>query len=265
MSAVRMLRLYLRLLGAHLRSLLEYETDFWIMAAATVLMQVVNVVFLSALFAKVPVLNGWTFWGVVLMFGAVALAEGVGSLFFEGMWRLAQRINTGDLDYYLVRPYPVALQVSACEVGINGLSNIVIGGLMIGVALAHVDIAWSTWRVLLGVMLFGSAIAIKVAINLATNAVSFWLSSPSPLFAMAVHQVGDLARFPLSIYPPVLKAALGAVLPFAFVSFFPIAYLLDNGESRWVGLLTPLVAAYCVAVAMLVFRRGLRRYESAGN
>jgi ABC-2 type transport system permease protein len=63
----------------------------------------------------------------------------------------------------------------------------------------------------------------------------------------------------------VLKAALGAVLPFAFVSFFPIAYLLDNGESRWVGLLTPLVAAYCVAVAMLVFRRGLRRYESAGN
>ena len=30
-------------------------------------------------------------------------------------------------------------------------------------------------------------------------------------------------------------------------------------------LLTPVVAVYCVVVAGLVFRRGLRRYESAGN
>lgn len=258
-------RLYLRFLGAHLRSLLEYENDFWIMAAAAVLMQLVNVVFLSALFAKVPILNGWSFWAVVTMFGTVALAEGVGSLFFEGMWRLAQRINTGDLDYCLVRPYPVALQVSGGEVGINGLSNIVTGGLMIGVALAHLHVQWSPWRVLFAVLLFASAVAIKVAINLATNSASFWLSSPSPLFAMAVHQVGDLARFPVSIYPLALKAVLGFVLPFAFVSFFPIAYLLDTGAARWVGLLTPLVGAYCVAMALWIFHRGLRRYESAGN
>ena len=77
---MRTARLYLRLLGAHLRALLEYEADFWILVAATVLTQVVNVVFLSALFAKVPALNGWTFWPVLMMFGAVALAEGVAGL-----------------------------------------------------------------------------------------------------------------------------------------------------------------------------------------
>ena len=112
---MRTLRLYRRLLGAHFRSLLEYEADFLILAAATVLMQVINIVFLSALFAKVPVLNGWTFWSVVTMFGAVALAEGVGSLFFDGIWSLAWQINRGELDYYLVRPYPVALQSSSAE------------------------------------------------------------------------------------------------------------------------------------------------------
>jgi ABC-2 type transport system permease protein len=90
------------------------------------------------------------------------------------------------------------------------------------------------------------------------------MQSPSPLFAFAVHQVGDLARFPLSVYPVALKAALGFALPFAFVSFFPITFLLGGGTA-WVGLLTPLVAAYCLGVAWLVFSRGLRRYESAGN
>lgn len=262
---MRTVRIYLRLLGAHLRALLEYESDFWIMAVATVLMQVVNVVFLAALFAKVPALNGWTFWSVVLMFGVVALAEGVGSLFFEGMWRLSWQINQGELDYFLVRPYPVALQSSSAAIGINGLSNIVTGGLMMGAALSRLDIAWSPLRVLFGIVLLVSAVVIKLAINLATNAVSFWLASPTPMFAFAVHQVGDLARFPLSIYPFALKAVLGFAVPFAFVSFFPVAYLMDAGTSARIGLLTPLVAAYCVAVALVVFGRGLRRYESAGN
>nr|WP_239117850.1 ABC-2 family transporter protein [Actinoplanes ferrugineus] len=58
---------------------------------------------------------------------------------------------------------------------------------------------------------------------------------------------------------------LGLALPFAFISFFPIAYLLDTGPSRRLGLLTPLVAVYCAGTAIWIFQRGLRRYESAGN
>jgi ABC-2 type transport system permease protein len=258
-------RLYVRLVGAHLRATLEYERDFWILAIATVLTQLANIVFLTALFAKVPRLNGWAFWSVVMMFGLFAVAEGVSTFCFEGMWRLAGLINTGELDYFLVRPYPVVLQASSADVGVNGLSNLVIGCLMIGVGAAHVDIAWSPWRVALAVLLVVSAIVIRVAINLAANSASFWLNSPTSLFASAVARAGELGRFPLSIYPLVPKAILSFVIPFGFTSFFPIAYLTDTGPSRWVGLLTPLVGGYCVAVALLVFRRGLRRYESAGN
>ncbi|GAA2638225.1 ABC transporter permease [Dactylosporangium fulvum] len=259
-----MVRLYARLLGAHLRSLLEYEADFWIMMAGTIMMQVVNVAFLSAIFAKVPSINGWSFWTVVAMFGMVAVAEGVGSLFFEGMWNLAWQINQGDLDYMMVRPYPIVLQVSSMQVGINGLSNIVTGGLMLGFAVSHVDVSWSAGRVGLALVVLLSAIVVKVAINLATNSVSFWMQSPSPMFAFAVHQVGDLARFPISVYPLALKAALGFVLPFAFVSFFPVSVVLGHGPA-WLGLVTPLVALYCVGVAWWVFSRGLRRYESTGS
>jgi ABC-2 type transport system permease protein len=262
---MRMTKLYFRLLSVHLRALLEYEADFWVMAAATLLTQAVNLIFLSAIFAKVPTLNGWSYWAVVAMFGIVALAEGVGSLFFEGMWRFAENINLGTLDYMIVRPYPIVLQASSVDVGINGLTNILTGGLMIAVAMSRAHLSWSFTRVVLGVVFLVSAIAIKVAINLGTNSISFWLSSPSSLFAIAVHQAGDLAKFPLSIYPTGLKFVIGVAIPFAFVSAFPVGFLTGSGEHRWLGLLTPLVAAYCVAIAMFVFKRGLRRYESAGN
>src|SRR6202011_4712107 len=62
MSAPRILRLYFRLLGTHLRGALEYESDFWIMVFAAVLTQAVNVLFLMAIFRLVPSLHGWTFW-----------------------------------------------------------------------------------------------------------------------------------------------------------------------------------------------------------
>lgn len=261
----RVVRLYFRILGVHLRSILEYESDFWIMVGATFLMQVVNVVFLSAIFSRVPTLNGWSFWGVVAMFAMVAIAEGFGSFFFEGVWQLAIQLNQGDLDYMLVRPYPVVLQVTGSAVGINGLTNIVTGGIMLTLALSRVQIDWSPVRIGLGILLFVCAILVKLAINIATNAVSFWLVSPSPMFAMAIHQVGDLARFPLAIYPLTLKVLLGFIVPFAFVSVFPVNFVLDADRFSWLGLLTPLVAAYCLWLALVVFRRGMRRYESAGN
>jgi ABC-2 type transport system permease protein len=202
---------------------------------------------------------------VVLIFSMVVIAEGVGSLFFEGAWRLAWRVNQGELDYALVRPYPVVLQVMSADIGLNGLGNLLTGGALLGWALWRVDVRWSPSLAAGAVVLFVSAVLIKLSINLATNASVFWLSSPFSIFAFAVHQVGDLARYPITVYAVGVRAALTAVVPFAFVSFFPASAVLDHGDLAWAGWLTPLVAAYCVAVAALVFRRGLRRYESAGN
>lgn len=256
---------YRRSLGAHLRAAVEYEADFWLLVVAAVLTQLVGLVFLGAIFARVPHLNGWRFADVVMIFSLVVIAEGVGSLFFEGTWRLAWRVNQGELDYLLVRPYPVVLQVMSGDPGLNGVGNLVTGGAMLGWALTRVDVRWSPALVLGAVVLFVSAITIRVSINLATNASVFWLGGPFSTFAFAMHQVGDLARYPLTVYAIGIRVILTVFMPFAFVSFFPASAILGTGRFGWVGWLTPLVALYCLGVAGFVFRRGLRRYEGAGS
>jgi len=257
--------LYRRLLGTHIRAALQYEADFWILIGAAALTQVVGVVFLGAIFARIPLLHGWSFWEVVLVYAMVTIGEGVGSLFFEGAWHLAWKINHGDLDYLLVRPYPVILQVLGANIGLNGIGNLVTGGALLGLALSRVDITWTVGSALLAVALLVSAVLLRVAISVATNAASFWIAGPYSVFAYAMHQVGELARYPISIYALGVRLAIAVVIPFAFASFFPVTVLLGRGDNAWLGLLTPLVALYCVGLAGLAFRRGLRRYESAGN
>lgn len=264
MDALRITRLYFRFLGTHLRGALEYESDFWIMVAAAILTQAVSVIFLRAVFALIPVLNGWTFWPVVTMFGLVSLGEGIGSLFFEGMWRLAYRVNQGELDYMLVRPYPVLLQVTSAEIGLNGLGNITSGAAMVLLGALRSPVHWSPGVVAVAVLLFVCAMTVKVAISIATNAAAFWIPGPNPLFAMAIHQGGELTRYPLTLFPFALRAALCVVVPFAFVSFFPTTFLI-HGHAWWIALATPAVAMSCVAIAVLTFRRGLLRYESTGS
>jgi ABC-2 type transport system permease protein len=261
----RGLFLYRRSLGAQMRAVMEYEVDFWILVVASILMQLVGLVFLWAVFRRIPSINGWSYWDIVLIYAMVFFAEGIGSLLFEGTWRLAGLVNLGVLDMLLVRPYSPVLQVMSADVGMNGLGNIVLGAVLIGAAVGHVQVHWTIGRVLLAVVLLVSAVVVKLAINLASNATSFWFVSPFATFAFAMHSFGDLARYPISIYSIGVRTLITGAIPFAFVSFFPAAAVLGRGNGWWIGLLTPLVAVYCLAVAAWVFRRGLARYESAGN
>ncbi|MFB4270934.1 ABC transporter permease [Nonomuraea sp. GTA35] len=248
----------------HLRAVLEYRTDAILLAAAAVLTQLAGLIFLLTVFSHLPVLAGWKQWEVVCVYAMVISAEGVCSLLFEGTWHLASMINGGELDYLLVRPMPVVLQVMSSAVGMNGLGNLTMGVVLLTAGLAHVDTNWTVLTVIWALILFLSAILVRLGINLAAGAASFWLLSPSSALAYATQALGDLARYPISVYGPDLRIVL-TIVPVAFVGFFPAAHLFDRGPHGWLGALTPVVAMACLLIGGLTFRAGVRRYESTGH
>jgi ABC-2 type transport system permease protein len=260
----RGIRLYRRCLGAHLRASLEYEADFWLMIFAAFLAQVVPLVFIGAVFARIPDLNGWTMAEVVLITSLVVLAEGIGSLLYEGAWGLPWRVNQGEMDYLLVRPYSVLLQITSGKIGLNGVGNLLTGGLMFGWALANADVDLSPSGILLLIVMVISGVFVKFSIVMAATSVSFWLIGPNFNLAIALHQVGDLARYPLTVYGGAVRLGLTVLLPFGFVSFYPAAAVLRPETYRWATVVTPLVAGLCVLLMRRIVRAGLRRYESAG-
>lgn len=261
----RILWLYRRSLGAHVRAMLEYEADFWLLVAAGLLQQLVGLAFVGAVFSQVPALNGWTFEEAVALYGFTSLVYGFGPLLFDGLWRTAWLVNQGELDYLLVRPYPVVLQVSGSYVGMQGFGDVTVAAAMLTWGLAHADVAWSVPTVLIGLLLLACGAAIRVSIMITSCACSLWMTAPHSMIAMAVNQLGTLTRYPLTIYALPVRALLIAGVPFAFATFFPVSWLLDPAGHAWVAVATPAVALWCVWLAVTVYRRGLRRYESAGH
>jgi ABC-2 type transport system permease protein len=257
--------LYRRSLGTHLRSTMEYESDFWIMAVTAVLTQGVGAIFLWAIFRSVPQINGWQFWDVILIYSLVVVSEGIAVLVGQGAWMLAFVVNLGQFDVYLVRPWSPMLQILSSQVGMNGFGNLGLGFAMMATALAHVQVDWSFGLAAYGVLLLISAALVKIGINLLSNCAGFWLRSPWAMFAGSIHTLGELTRFPLTIYSIGVQLLLSVALPFAFMSFYPATAFLGRGANPWLGAATPLVAIYCLALAAWVFRIGLNRYESSGH
>jgi len=261
----RPIYLYFRCLGQQMKAIMAYEADFVVLMLSAVLVQVSGLAFIWAIFQRIPSINGWTFWEVVFMYALVFVTEGVGSLFFEGTWRLNYMVYTGQFDQLLMRPLSPIVQVLAGAVGFNGLGNLVTGFVLMGVAVANVPLEWSAGRVLFVVVLIASASAVRVSINLASAASAFWVRSPWSMFSFTVHRLSEFAKYPITIYSVVVQLFVTIAVPMAFVSFFPTAVVFGVDAWSVPGLLTPLVALYAMAMAVLLFNNGLKRYESAGH
>ncbi|WP_438432183.1 ABC transporter permease [Gorillibacterium sp. sgz500922] len=261
----RSLFLYRRLFSAQLRAILEYQADFLILLIAAALQQLLGFVFLWVVFERIPDINGWGFWEVAFIYAMIFFTEGVGSLFFEGTWRIGRLVNMGELDRYLVRPLSPVLQIFTTGIGMNGAGNILLGLVIMIQAGVHSHLDWTAGKAALGLLLIVCAIVIRVSINLAANCAGFWIKNAGNSFPLMIHNLSDFAKYPLTIFAAGFKVLIALVVPFAFVSFFPAAYLFDKDGWKWIALGAPAVAAYCIALAFLILRIGLRKYESVGN
>lgn len=265
MQLSRVIYLYKRMYAQQLKAIMEYNKDFYILLCSAALTQVLGFIFLSVIYNQIPDINGWKFWEVSFMYAMIFLTEGIGSLFFEGTWRLSGLVNRGELDRYLLRPVPIVLQVFCTGIGVNGLGNLLIGGVIIWQSLLHSHIHWSFAKIAITLLLLVSAVIIRVSINLVGNSAAFWIRNAGNAFPLMVHSMADLAKYPVTLFNQGVRILISTVLPYAFISFYPATYIFEkSGWSGW-WMLAPVVAIGSAAAAYNIFRFGLTRYESTGN
>ena len=256
--------IYARLISQQLKAILEYQSDFWISAASGALSQILGFIFLWVVFQNIPEIDGWQFWEVVFLYAMVYFTEGFCSAFFEGIWGVGGFVNRGEFDRMLIRPAPVITQVLGSQVGMNGFGNIILGGVLITQSFIHIRIEWTLLRAGYALLILVSAVVVRMSIYLAAQSSAFWLKANSSALPFMVHTVGDFAKYPLNLFPVAVKAVICIAIPYAFVSYFPAAYIFSK-EGQIIGLFTPLAAVVFMFAAVKFFYRGLNEYDSTGN
>lgn len=254
---------YGRSLAAHFRSIVEYPADFWVMAVSGSSWQVLQFAFLSVMFGHIDSIAGWGYHEMLVLAGFLSLTNAATELFWDGIWGIPDQVVEGGMDYRILRPAPVAVQLAAGHVGMQGFGAATLGLAML--VYGWIGAELSPMLIPLAFALFLCAAALEAAILTITNCANFWIKGRMPVVAFMTMSIQDeTLRYPLTVLPAAVRLTLTFVLPIAFANFIPAAILTGRLDGWWL-ITPPLAAVITVALAALTMRSGLRAYDSAGH
>jgi ABC-2 type transport system permease protein len=230
---------------------------FWMQV---VLMLVNDLVFFCVwwiFFARIPQVRGWTLMDMYAGYGFVAFAFGLFAVLAGGTRDLAARIVQGDLDALLTQPRALLPRVALARSNASAWGDLAFGGLLLALS-GHAGLERLAAVALLAVcsalVLAGSAVLV--------NSLAFWLGEMDGLPRQLVEFVLVFSLYPSPLFTGALRVVLFTLVPAGFVGFLPSEFLHAPSLGALLG--TVGGALLWILLAVLVFHRGLRRYES-GN
>jgi ABC-2 type transport system permease protein len=245
---------YVRL---NLQAALEYRVSFWAQVFAMALNDAMWVAFWGLFFARFPVVRGYEFRDVVMLWSFGAFSFGLATGLFGGCWRYATQVTQGALDFYLVLPKPVLLHVIVSRMSVSAWGDTLFG---LGCFVVLARPSWGELGLFLLLSVLGAVFFVSYAVLV--NAASFWLGNAEGLSDQTQAALLTFSLYPGSLFSGPVKVLLFTALPAGLITWLPVG-LIRQWDWGIAGLLL-LAATGSVLLATSVFSAGLRRYES-GN
>ena len=266
---VEPLLLWRRLVGAQIRSQLQYRTSFALDFAGAFLISFIDFLAVLVIFHNVPRLNTWNVREVAFLYALSTISFALTDLTIGHLDQFPQKVRDGNFDLLLVRPRGTLLQVIASDFALRRLGKAAQASLVLVYALSALHIQWSAGRVAMLALSLVSGMVIFGSVWVVGGCLAFWTTDGGEFTNAFTYGGNFLAQYPIDVYSAWLRRFLAYVVPLAFVCYFPALYILDKpdplGLPRLLDFVSPLVAIAAACVAGVVWRFAVRHYRSAGG
>ncbi|TAK21182.1 MAG: hypothetical protein EPO26_14690 [Chloroflexota bacterium] len=242
---------------ANLRAALEYRVAFWGNVIAMFINDAMWVTFWIFFFDRFPAVAGYDVRDILTIWAVAAFGFGIAVGIFGNCMRFAPIVAEGRLDFYLTLPRPPLLHLL-----VSYMSPSAWGDAIFGIGL-YALIAQPSFVELLGFLAVSLSVgAIIVAHATLASSLAFWLGQAESIASQIQNALIMFSTYPTSLFSGLVRVLLFTAIPAGFIAYIPVRYLR---EWEWWQLPATLGAALVyVALAIVVFHLGLRRYES-GN
>ncbi len=234
---------------------LEYRGSFIFEIFSMILNDCVWLFFWFIFFNKFTEINHWNYQDFLLLYGIAAASYGIASVLYGNRHDIANIISHGKLDFYLTLPKNILYHALITKTGWSGLGDLLVG---IFIAIFFLD----PIKIPLFVLFTLTATIIFVAAGVLYGSLAFYFGEAEETSKTLAFANLTFATYPLSIFQGPTRFALFTIMPAAFISGVPVE-LLKQFNLFWF-IATIVFAFIFLGIAVFVFYRGLRRYES-GN
>lgn len=262
---------YRRLLGAQMRSQLQYRTSFMLDVFSTAFFTITEFGALALVMTRFETIDGWTLAEVMFLYGLVELSFGLMDMLFAGFDPpfFGQNIKKGTFDQFLLRPVSVFWQVLSSDLTLRRLGRIALGIVIFVIALQLNDIDWTLLKVLyLPFVIFGMVLFFGGLFVLGSS-ITFWTVESVEAMNILTYGGNFLISYPMSIYQDWLRRLFTFVIPAIFLNYYPALYFLDKEDPfnfpYIAHFLAPVAGVFIFLLALLFWRFALKHYQSTGS
>jgi ABC-2 type transport system permease protein len=252
---VKELKFLTSLWKTNLAAAMEYRVAFISQSIGMILNDGVYFLIWIIFFDRFKDIRGWQLTDMFMVFGISAGAYGLSGMLFGNAFNLADIIVNGRLDYYLSLPRPTLLHVLASQASPSGFGDFLYGFISYFASGQFSPDGFG--RFILGLIL---ATVVFVSFLVIVQSLTFWLGTGGALTGIAINAMVTFALYPITLFNNTAKLILFIVVPAAFMGAVPAGFVRSFSWSS-IGLMI-LAAAGFLALALLLFQLGLRRYES---
>jgi ABC-2 type transport system permease protein len=266
---VSILRSYMLLAGASLRSQLQYRTNCITMIMTGLIWQGTGFVFIWIILSQFHDLAGWTLGEIAFLYGFRLISHAGSMLLFGIFHRVEFLIRLGDFDRFLTSPIPPLIFVMTYEFPIPALGDLLGGIIIFAVATPLVHVHWTLAAVIYGLIALMGGCLIDAGVKLAVSSLAFRTLSSFYLVSFFDDAMSLTGNYPLTIFGGAVRFFLTFILPVAFLAYFPVVVLLQRTNELSVSplfaFLSPVVGIIIFTFACFLFQAETRHYQSAGH
>ena len=262
---MRYLRLHRIFIAQYLKKLMEYKIDFLLGAIGLIFAQAIRLAFIGIIFSQIPALDGWSFEEILFIYGFSLIPKSLDHLFTDNLWMVGFRIvRKGEFDKYLTRPINTLYHVIAENFCVDAFGELFICVLLLAYSIPALGMPFYWYTIPLWIIAAVFATLIYTSLKIITAAIAFWTKASGHIIHM-LYMVNDFSKYPVSIYNKVVQNVITYIIPFAFTAYFPASYFLTGENPLFCIGGTVIAGSVLFVIALFVWSRGLRAYESAGS
>jgi ABC-2 type transport system permease protein len=254
---VRTLQFLGALLATNMKASLALRGAFWARAIFMFLNNLIFLIMWWVFFDYFEQVRGWRMADMLAIYAVAAGTYGLAVVLGAGVNDLARLISQGDLDTFLTQPKHPLLTSVASRSEAAGWGDMASGALLYGLS---GYVAPQTIPICLFVTLCGCLVYLATCVML--HSLSFWLGDTHQVSRQASQFILIFSIYPKTIFSGWLKLVLFTAIPAGFITFLPVDLVRHFSWPVMAAVAAGALGYTCVAA--IVFRAGLRRYES-GN
>ena len=213
-------------------------------------------------------LAGWLPAQAVFMYASWLLSYAIGAAFTFNICRsFSQMAIDGTMDEALVRPVRPFLYLLATNFNLGYISHASLALAAVVWAYFQLALQWTFLHYLWFVVMIISGAIVQACMMLLCEMPGLRLRARAPTNVL-FWEVWSFLQYPITIFPRAIQFIFATILPYSFISFYPVQVLLGKQDglfAAWFMWLSPVVAVMLVCITALNWRRTSKYYESAGT